>query len=1178
MSTVAYRSSATATTTTTTDGSSVTITKPAGTASGDTLVAVLSGYLASTLLTVPTGWTLVNTANDGVLLYSWVYQKIAGGSEPTNYTFTWTSSVGALTGSIAAFSGGNGVDTCISSVTGTTTAAGGAAVYPRSAAMRYDVHCWRNTATDSITWSIGTAEIFDIVTAGSGSVIWRGQSGIYSSAVNAANVSINANTATLATAPTAGIQWSMGIADAKTPNEPWASTGWGVDLKIGTTWTDITSYLRQDAGVDISRGADAEGSDPNPSSCTFQLDNRDGRFSPRNPTGPYYGSIGRNTQVRVWKALSTVQGRFTGLTSDVWRMPSGPASLPQGTDMDIRVDAEPESWRCNQILAAQGNGRFSTSGTRWVFYVDDDGYVHLATGAALLANDFKSTLPLPAAIRQSVRATYDADNGAAGSTVAFYTSDSVTGTWTQLGTSVIYASTNPIGSGAGYDLTIGGVAPDNSANGFTYFPGINSTTPVLRQFRGNMYAARMYSDLTSTTVIASPDFTAQSTGTYSFQDSVGNVWVGFGNCVALNRRYRFWGEVANWPQRWDTSGKDVYVPVECAGVMRRLGQGTTPIKSAMYRYYTSTAGIYMSPSAGGGAYGPYYPKAYWPMEDNVNSTQFLQAMSGQRNARVSKGTPTFANYTGFNASSAIPNMKSGSTVVAPVVGASSGGGAVEFIISAPSGITNGAVIMNIALSGTNRTVEVSYPATDTWLMRSLDVDGTQLATSGNFTVPTAGKLNHVLIRMQGTSVRFDYEEQSSLPTYTSSAGVLSLTATAGANTGVTINPNGTMTDVYMGHLAVFDGTASAGLVYGTNSVLYSNSSLALYSPLSAYRGETSGSRARRLATEQGLSEYCVGGSGVPVGWQRQLSFVDLMKGLQDSDFGMVYEPRNLLGIGYRNIKSLYNQAAIMTFVYGNPVISGSLEPDEDDKNTRNDVTVTRDGGGTSRYTDAVSLMGTLAPPSGVGLYDDSQTVSLADDSQAYDNAAWRVHLGTVNELRWKSISTNLYNTGVSSNTALQVSILACDVGDRIVLSGQPAWIPPDQISQIIVGYTEHIDNFEHSFSFFTAPESAYQIAQAKPAGTSSTQFKADTAGSTLNGTMTTTATSVSVTTATGNAVWTTSGVAFDIMVAGERMTVTAVTGAASPQTFTVTRSVNGVVKSHVANESIVLFKPGLAAL
>ena len=86
-----------------------------------------------------------------------------------------------------------------------------------------------------------------------------------------------------------------------------ASGGYGpngllVELLIDGSWVDITRRVMvRDSGgqISISRGQTAEGQQPTPGTCQFQLNNRDGLFSLSNPMSPYYGKIGRNTQLRV---------------------------------------------------------------------------------------------------------------------------------------------------------------------------------------------------------------------------------------------------------------------------------------------------------------------------------------------------------------------------------------------------------------------------------------------------------------------------------------------------------------------------------------------------------------------------------------------------------------------------------------------------------------------------------------------------------------------------------------------------------------------------------------------------------------------------------------------------------------------------------------------------------------
>jgi hypothetical protein len=90
--------------------------------------------------------------------------------------------------------------------------------------------------------------------------------------------------------------------------------GLKVELYLGALgWTDITRYVYYRARVRISRGRPNETSRIQPQTCAFQVNNRDGRFSPRNPNGAYYGLIGRNTQVRVSRLQNGVRRyRFHG--------------------------------------------------------------------------------------------------------------------------------------------------------------------------------------------------------------------------------------------------------------------------------------------------------------------------------------------------------------------------------------------------------------------------------------------------------------------------------------------------------------------------------------------------------------------------------------------------------------------------------------------------------------------------------------------------------------------------------------------------------------------------------------------------------------------------------------------------------------------------------------------------
>lgn len=74
-------------------------------------------------------------------------------------------------------------------------------------------------------------------------------------------------------------------------------------------WTAVDGYQRDP--LTITRGRSDEQSQASPQRMTFTLNNRDGKYSPRNPLSPLYGKIGRNTHVRC-TIDSGVSTRYVG--------------------------------------------------------------------------------------------------------------------------------------------------------------------------------------------------------------------------------------------------------------------------------------------------------------------------------------------------------------------------------------------------------------------------------------------------------------------------------------------------------------------------------------------------------------------------------------------------------------------------------------------------------------------------------------------------------------------------------------------------------------------------------------------------------------------------------------------------------------------------------------------------
>jgi len=183
------------------------------------------------------------------------------------------------------------------------------------------------------------------------------------------------------------------------------------------------------------------------------------------------------------------------------------ASLDLTTDLDIRVDAT-TTWVGTQrgLMAkwvVSGNQRsylltIETTG-RLRFWRTTDGTMGTQTAS-------NSTVAVPVTEgRLAVRATLDADNGAGGHTVTFYTAATLNDTWVQLGSPVVTAGTVTNFSGTA-PLEVGSWSNGNSG-----------------LFTGQIHAAQLRSSIGGV-IVANPDFSAQAAGTMMFVDSTGKTW------------------------------------------------------------------------------------------------------------------------------------------------------------------------------------------------------------------------------------------------------------------------------------------------------------------------------------------------------------------------------------------------------------------------------------------------------------------------------------------------------------------------------------------------------------------------------------------------------------------------------------------------------------------------------
>jgi hypothetical protein len=876
-----------------------------------------------------------------------------------------------------------------------------------------------------------------------------------------------------------------------------------VELQINSAWTDVTSDVRGEQQIRIQRGRSDWGQDADTTRCSFTLDNNSGNYTPRNPSGLYYGQIGRNTPCRVSVFTGDTYLDLPGTSTLDYAQTVDDATLDITGDIDIRIDLSLINWLPpdDSDNTVEWIGKSSVGQRSWFLGAQPGGLLYFewsADGTTTLSAS--STIPpvIPGAGgRLAVRVTMDVDNGAGGRTIRFYTADDLDAPWVQLGDAVVQSGTTSIFNSTS-PLRIG-----------------NATSFALAMPGGRCHAAEIRNGIAGT-VVAQPRFNQQAVGTASFADSAGRTWTMNGNCQITNRKTRFVGEISAWNVRWETR-HDVVVNVEASGIMRRMSQGASPTRSPMYREFTNAARTSIV--------------AYWPMEDEASATAFASGLDGQASMAIpSAGGVTPAAYSDWVASAPLPTYSFGTTKVQLPSHAATGAISSRLFVAVPAaGVTGTDRLFSFTTTGTAKTWSVYINTSGNLELRAYDGDGVQVLATGFFVFAINGVERVIGLELTQDGADVDYV----LASYTMTATNVSVTSTSGTLAGYTC---GAVTEARIGLEGLLNGTAVGHLAIADSTTAYADTSGAMV----GWNSETTSSRLFRLGLEELRACWPVSLSDEQMGVQGLSTILDLMRECAAADEGILLEARDVYPLfRFRNRASLYNQPPGMTLNYaGDDGLVTPLDPTDDDQLVRNDITVQRASGSSTRRTLDEGTLSTQAPPDGVGRYTDSVTENLYQDSQTSDHAGWRLHLGTWDETRYPVVKMLL-----QAATHMIEDAAALDVGDRLQITNPPSWLPPDTIDLMVQGYSEVMDQFRWEIDFNCTPCGPYDVAWAGAASTASAEREFqwhDTAGSELAEALTTTETDVDVLTTSGP-VWTPNvrDTPFDWRVAGEVMTVTA---------------------------------------
>ncbi|MEU6098973.1 hypothetical protein [Streptomyces sp. NPDC047079] len=806
-----------------------------------------------------------------------------------------------------------------------------------------------------------------------------------------------------------------------------------IDLQVNGIWTDITSDVYTAEKITITRGRADEGARVDPGKCTLTLNNRLGKYSPRNPLSPYYQLIGRNTPIRVSVMTG---GPFLDLPTATPDQATTPdtAALDITGDLDLRWEGEADWYAPGaQILigkwGAAGNRSYHMrlEAEQLVLHTSQDGTV-----------GYRSLFPLPAQLprRAALRVTVDVDNGSGGATWRAYQAPTLDGPWTQFGSTTtttpaftFYVSTAPLS-----------IAPEQ----------LDLVTPVRRAVTGKCYRAEVRSGIDGT-VVAAPDFRAQPIGTTSFTDSAGRTWTVGASASITNRQTRFTGEVSSWPSRWDVSGKDIRVPIEAAGILRRLGQGAKALDSSLRRRIPSFA-----------------PLAYWPLEEGQNATQAYSPIDGV--------APLTLTQVSWAANDSLASSKP-----LPVLGSSVGTDPITLngVVPPPSTtLTQWGVqwMYRIDTAPAARRTFLRILATGTvaeWYLQTgadgtnvigKDSDGTTLFTQG---IATGSDLFGQWIKVEfsvtqsGSNIAWHINWQKLDGKFGTFDGTFA--GTIGRPKGVASPADGFSSELN-------------GMAIGHISVWPSADTAAFDNAINAWTGETAGARMTRLTSEEGVPfVHGSTSSQEQVGAQGADTLLAMLEEAADVDGGILCERRDTISLAYRERSSLYSQPVALALDYNAPGhVAPPLEPVDDDQKVRNDVTVTRNGGASGRAILDEGALSVQAPPAGVGIYDESVTLNLFNDGQPEPHAYWRMHLGTVDEARYPVVNLDL-----AAAPSLINQVIALESGDRVQIANPPAWLPPGPIDLLMQGYQEVIGHpVDWDVQLNCTPAGPWTVAQS----------------------------------------------------------------------------------------------------
>lgn len=909
-------------------------------------------------------------------------------------------------------------------------------------------------------------------------------------------------------------------------------------------WRDVSTHVRQKPALTITHGRKDWAAKPSPSTCKFTLDDGpdggDGDYDPNNPLGQWYGYLNRNVPVRV--ALGHGRDLYDRTVASGWGT---------STSLGAWTQFNGAGTLASDVTSGVGRHLVTSTATYIAHYLDDVDVKNVEISTVWTLGTITVTGGDIEPANLMLR-----------------------GTSTAGGYYMLRASINNLTQSVQLRLMSGDSFTLVGPVAVLTYPGVASALGMRFQAVGKMLRGKLWRidqgepldwNITHDLENFAGDpavggWVGIRTGVAGGNSNAKPIVVSYDNTVV--RSPRFAGETSKMVPLTSVDHVDQRTTVECASIRRRLSKGEKPLDTALHRYLT-----------GGGL--PFGVAEFWPLDyetDVADPGQNVIGTEPMAFLRSTGGALKWGTDTG------LLQVQRAVTIVPPGTGSS--GQMIAYTAASKYSAANGyaavwwqrlgsdreaSCIMDVGATQLFLKFDPGNVATLTWLPSATVVMTVGVPEVGDDTVWHFIALG---ARQSGGNVLFDL-------TIDDNPYEASLAGSIGVPEFIAFSAFPDTSDGYeITQVAMISNGMFVGSPWHVDR---------LREAYSGHASEHAGTRFARLAAEEGVPTSLIGDPDTTpaMGPQQPLPLLALLDQCVTVDQGAAFDPVEVAGLGMRMHRATTALDPVLTLDYASGHVAPEFGPTTDDQGTLNDVTAKRTNGDSFRVEQATGPNNTQDPgtdPNAAGRADTTVTTEVATDLNLPDQAGWRVHLGTVDEPRYPTVTVDLAAVDVAADPALVASVLDTGLEDAIAITGAQVRRIYDDVRLIVRGYTETLDTaFQHRIVFNTSPAAGYDVAVY---GDPDDRY--DTAGSSLAGTLTSSATSFTVNVTAGQP-WTQTAARFPmhIWIGGERIRLSGIAAPSSAtppltQVFTVDtggRAVNGVAKAHAAGTPVRIFKP-----